>query len=208
MGMQMIIRWRYVGLAMAVLFMCSACSPIVIVPDKALEEAIRAEIRKPLSLFLSQRDLSEVRTLNAANLNIRNLEGLQYCVNLNRLNLTGNVVREIGQLGNLTKLVQLHLAGNEIMDIEAIAGLLSLEYLDLSGEANVITDWRHLEANILNGGLGFESTVKVPYEHTFDSKGNPRPGFQGAYDAIQDAGVLLDTGQDEESEDTSTEEST
>lgn len=200
MGMQLILRWRYVGLALVILVTLSACSPIVIVPDKALESAIRAEIRKPLSVFLTKRDLAEVRTLNAANLNVANLEGLQFCVNLNRLNLTGNVVREIGQIANLTKLVQLHLADNEIMDIEAIAGLLALEYLDLSGETNVIADWRHLEANILNGGLGFESTVKVPYTHTFDSTGNPRPGFRGAYDAMQDAGVLLDTGQAEETE--------
>ena len=206
MGMQMSLRWRYVGVAMALLFVLSACSPIVIVPDKALESAIRAEIRKPLSIFLTQRDLSQVRTLNAADLNVASLDGLQFCVNLNRLNLTNNAVREIGQLGNLTKLVQLHLANNQIMDIEAIAGLLSLEYLDLSGDTNVITDWRHLEANVLNGGLGFESTVKVPYIHTFDSTGNPRPGFRGAYDAMQDAGVLLDTGQAEDSEATAESE--
>lgn len=198
MGMQMILRWRNVGLALALLFVFSACSPIVIIPDKALESAIRAEIRKPLSLFLTQRDLSGVRTLNAADLRITNLEGLQYCVNLNKLNLTNNNVREIGQISKLTKLVQLHLANNQVMDIEAISGLLVLEYLDLSGDTNVITDWRPLEANILNGGLGFESTVKVPYTHTFDSTGNPRPGFKGAYDAIQDAGVLLDTGQAED----------
>jgi len=197
MGMQLILRWRYVGLAMVLLVTLSACSPIVIIPDKALESAIRAEIRKPLSIFLTKRDLAEVRTLNAADLNIANLEGLQYCVNLNRLNLTNNQVREIGQIANLTKLVQLHLANNQIMDIEAIAGLLALEYLDLSGDTNVITDWRHLEANVLNGGLGFESTVKVPYIHTFDAQGNPRPGFSGAYTAMQDAGVLVDTGQTE-----------
>ena len=200
MGMQLILRWRYVGLAMVVLVTLSACSPIVIVPDKALESAIRAEIRKPLSLFLTKHDLAEVRLLNAANLNVANLEGLQFCVNMNRLNLTGNVVREIGQIANLTKLVQIHLADNEIMDIEAISGLLALEYLDLSGDTNVITDWRHLEANILNGGLGFESTVKVPYVHTFDSQGSPRPGFRGAYDAMQDKGVLLDTGETEETQ--------
>jgi len=198
MGMQLILRWRYVGLAMVLLVTLSACSPIVIIPDKALESAIRAEIRKPLSIFLTKRDLAEVRTLNAAELNITNLEGLQYCVNLNRLNLTSNVVREIGQIANLTKLVQLHLANNQIMDIEAIAGLLALEYLDLSGDTNVITDWRHLEANVLNGGLGFESTVKVPYIHTFDADGNVRPGFSGAYTAMQEAGVLIDTGQTEE----------
>ncbi|HDP34688.1 MAG TPA: leucine-rich repeat domain-containing protein [Candidatus Hydrogenedentes bacterium] len=202
MGMQLILRWRYVALAMVLLVTVSACSPIVIIPDKALESAIRAEIRKPLSIFLTKRDLSGVRKLNASELNISNLEGLQFCVNINHLNLTNNSIRDISQIGSLTKLVRLHLGNNKIMDIEAIAGLLALEYLDLSGDTNVISDWRHLEANVLNGGLGFESTVKVPYAHTFDSQGNPLPTFKGAFDAMRDAGVILDTGQsmDEEAD--------
>ncbi len=196
MGMQMSIRWRLLGLAVVLLVAFSACSPIVIVPDKALESAIRAEIRKPLSLFLTQRDLEGVRKLNASNLRtkIKDLEGLQYCVNLNQLNLTDNRITDISQVGNLSKLVRLHLGNNQIMDIEAIAGLLALEYLDLSGDGNAITDWRHLEANVLNGGLGMDSVVRVPALHTLRSDGNPLPGFVGAFEAMANAGVVVDYG--------------
>ena len=195
MGIQLIIRWRMLGLAMVLLMALSACSPIVIIPDNALESAIRAEIRKPLSLFLTQRDLNGVRKLNATDLNIAKLEGLQFCINMNDLNLTNNQVSDISQLRNMTQLVRLHLGGNQIMDIEAIAGLLSLEYLDLSGDGNVITDWRHLEANVLNGGLSAGALVKVPRTHTFDSSGKPSSGFVGAYNAMRDAGVIVDTGE-------------
>ena len=191
MGMQLILRWRYVGLALVLLVTLTACSPIVFIPDKALEQAIRTEIRKPLSVFLTKRDLSGLRKLSAADLNIVNLEGLQFCENLTQHNLTGNSIRSIDQLARLTKLIQLHLCDNQIMNIEAISGLLALEYLDLSGEGNAITDWRHLEANVLNGGLSFEAVVKVPSVHTFDNEGNPLPGFKGAYNAMRDMGVVI-----------------
>lgn len=193
MGMQLIVRWRILGLAAVLLVGLSACSPIVIIPDNALESAIRAEIRKPLAVFLTQRDLQGVRKLDASFLNIESLEGLQFCVNVTKLNLNGNFVSDIDQIGNLSNLVRLHLADNMISDIDVIAGLLSLEFLDLSGASNEIVDWRHLAANVRNGGLGAGAVVRVPVEHTFDGEGNPRDAFVSAYEAMRDAGVVIET---------------
>ncbi len=193
MGMQLIVRWRILGLAVVLLVGLSACSPIVIIPDNALESAIRAELRKPLAVFLTQRDLQGVRKLDASRLAIANLEGLQYCVNVTNLNLTGNFISDISQIGNLSNLVQLRLGDNMIEDIDAIAGLLALEFLDLSGAGNEIVDWRHLAANVRNGGLGAGAVVRVPAIHTFDGEDNPRPGFASAYEAMRDAGVVIET---------------
>ena len=189
MGIRLSLGRLSFGLILIVGIVCSACSPVVIIPDKALESALRAELKKPLSLVLTRRNLEQVRKLDASNLGIKNIEGLQFCIHVSELYLQNNVIRDIGQLGPLTKLVKLHLGDNQIKDIEAVSGLLALEHLDLSGAGNAITDWKHLQANVLNGGLGADAVVVVPHAHTMDNQGKPLPGFAGAYDALLQVGV-------------------
>ncbi len=191
MGNKRIARPLLAGVVIAGALLVSACSPIVIIPDKALESAVRAEIRKPLSLFLTVKDLEQVRTLDAAGLGISRLDGLEYCSSLTELFLNDNQIREITALRRMDKLVKLDLGGNSLRNIEAIAGLLNLEYLDLSGEENIIKDWAPLEANVRNGGLGAGNTVVLPGIHVFDEDGEPLTGFEGAYVALQEKKVVI-----------------
>ncbi len=170
----------------------NGCSPIVFIPDPALKSVIQAELGKPLSLFLTQTDLAKITELNGSGYNIDSLEGLQFCNNLRKINLSDNRISSMGALAGLTKLTYLNLSGNEITDIEPVSGMLSLDYLNLGGSGNAIIDWRYLQDNVLNGGLKAGSVVVLPYVLTMSSTGNPYPSFLGAYTAMVDAGVILE----------------
>ncbi|NLV46239.1 MAG: leucine-rich repeat domain-containing protein [Candidatus Hydrogenedentes bacterium] len=192
MGMTLKRFGRCMVLAVVLTAGLTACSPIVFIPDQALESVLRADLGKPLSLFLTKADLAKVDDLDAAAYNIDSLEGLQYCVNLRKLNLSNNQVHSIDPLAGLTKLTYLHLGNNYITDIEALAGMLALDYLNLGGENNAIVDWGYLQDNVLNGGLNAGSVVVVPDTYTRDSEGNALPGFSSAYNAMLDAGVIVE----------------
>lgn len=192
MGMNFLRVGRWVTVAVLLTLGLSACSFLVFLPDAALESAIRDELRKPLSLFLTKADMARVANLDASGMNIRTIEGLQYCVNLRKVNLSDNNIGRIDSLAGLRNLTYLHLGGNRISDIEALAGLLFLEYLNLSGSDNAILDWSYLQDNVVNGGLKAGSVVVVSSEHTLDSTGEPLPGFVSAYNAMLDKGVIVE----------------
>jgi hypothetical protein len=182
----------YAGIAVVLLVGLSACSPVVFVPDQGLEAAIRQEIRKPLSLFLTRADLEKITTLNAASMNVNRLDGLQYCTNLRKINLNDNNVRNIDALAPLTKLTHVHLRGNRVVEIEALAGLLHLETLDLSGVDNVVADWKALQDNVLNGGLGAGDVVLLSALNTLDAQDVPLPSFAAAYNTLLQEGVVVE----------------
>lgn len=182
----------FAGVAVWLLVGLSACSPVVFVPDKGLETAIRQEISKPLSLFLTRADLEKITTLNAASMHVHRLDGLEYCSNLRKINLNDNEVRNIDALAPLTKLTHVHLRGNRIVEIEALAGLLHLEMLDLSGVDNVVADWKALQDNVLNGGLGAGDVVLFSALNTLDKYDNPLPSFSATYTTLLQEGVVVE----------------
>jgi len=118
-------------------------SPPVQAADPLLEQAIRTRIRKP-SDDLTECDLASVTYLDASNLGISDLGGIEHCTELRTLSLQGNELSsdDLVSLSGLTKLVSLDLADNDITDagLARIAGLTSLRSLSLSG--NRITDAR------------------------------------------------------------------
>ena len=69
---------------------------------------------------------------------VENIEGLQYCKNLQELNLQNNSISDISPLTTLTNLEQLYLRDNMISDIFPLSNLTDLKYLDLGG--NEISD--------------------------------------------------------------------
>ncbi len=85
------------------------------------------------------------------------ITGLEYCVNVTRLNLTRNVITDISLLASLTKLTYLHLGNNrDLSDLSPLASLTNLTELFLGD--NKITDvsplasltkltWLTLESN-------------------------------------------------------------
>ena len=97
----------------------------VIFPDPKLEEAIRAAINKPEGVILSS-DLESLTWLRAQSVSIENLEGLQYCTNLNRLFLNRNQISDLTPLAGLVNLKSLELSNNKISDISPLYGLVNL----------------------------------------------------------------------------------
>jgi Leucine-rich repeat (LRR) protein len=117
-------------------------------PDANLEIAIREALGKPQGPIYKSA-LEAVTTLEALGLEffglISDLTGLEYCTNLEGLNLGENDINDISPLTGLTTLQELSLWGNDISDISALAGLTNLRELSLY--SNNISDISPLVAN-------------------------------------------------------------
>lgn len=183
-------RWAVMGLAVVVLAGLGGCPFFVFFPDQALESAVRASINKPFGL-INVLDLEKVTEIQAENLNIVSLEGLQYCPSLLTLNLTNNEIQSITPLTGLRNLTWLELGGNKITNIEPLAGLFFLEYVDLWGSDNDIRDWSALVANAQAGGLGTGDVVTLSPEWTMNSEGVLYDDFKAPYQALITAGVTV-----------------
>ncbi len=68
-------------------------------PDANLEAAVREALNKPTGIIKST-ELANLWNLNASNRGIINLSGLEYCTNLNQLDLRDNQISDIEPLVN------------------------------------------------------------------------------------------------------------
>ncbi len=89
------------------------------IPDNNLQSVIRDILEKP-SGDIMQDDMKMILSLNAPNMNITSLEGLQHCTNLTCLMLNNNNISDLSPLQNLTKLNILNLSGNSINNYSPI----------------------------------------------------------------------------------------
>jgi hypothetical protein len=159
----------------------------IIFRDRALESAVRAELGQPFGC-LNRQELLRVIELQAGQLAINSLEGLEYCENLLLANLSQNNIRSITPLAGLVNLTYLDLSHNEISNIEALSGLFYLQTLLLEGNLSIV-DWTPLTANVANGGFPEGGTVTVSAAAVMDQDDNLLPGFQQAQTALNAAGV-------------------
>jgi len=128
------------ALALAILLITISLPAIAVVvnfPDPGLEAAIRDAIGKPTGDILDS-DLVGLSLLNASERSISNLEGIQYCSDLRRLNMRNNQIADISALSSLTNLTDLWMSNNQIVDISPLSGLTSLTNLWLT--VNQIVD--------------------------------------------------------------------
>ena len=72
-------------------------------------------------------DMLELISLDAKGTNITNLIGIEYAMNLTRLNLIDNEIQDISVLGHLRNLRDLLLPQNQISDISGLSNLTNLE---------------------------------------------------------------------------------
>ncbi|MCP4105582.1 MAG: leucine-rich repeat domain-containing protein [Desulfobacteraceae bacterium] len=135
--------------------------PSVSFPDENLETVIRQAVNKPTG-DIRKSDLQGLTELNANGKKIYNIEGIQYCTNLTKLelgddfqNFTSNQISDISAVAGLTKLTYLNLHSNQISDISALAGLTNLTRLNLN--ANQINDISAVAGltDLTDLGLGF-----------------------------------------------------
>ncbi len=98
----------------------------VSIPDTALENAIRDELDLFFQFVVTLADMTDLTSLNAADLGITDLMGLETAVNLTFLDLSFNQISDLNPLSELTQLGQLWLDNNLLTDIGPLAGLIDL----------------------------------------------------------------------------------
>lgn len=106
--------------------------------DANLEGAVRRQIGK-LDGEIYVSEVYKLNTLNAGNLKIENLEGIEELTSLKILGLSDNNITNIKDIKNLKQLEILALTDNKINDIKALKELKNLNTLWLSG--NDIMDY-------------------------------------------------------------------
>lgn len=90
---------------------------------------------------------------------IKSIKGLEHAVNLEKLKLNENEIKDLSPLKDLTKLKYLELQRNRIVDLKPLANLTNLEFLKLYN--NLIEDITPLEKLVNLTGLDLHYNVKV-----------------------------------------------
>ena len=123
------------------IFSALACAELravdIIFPDSTLEKVIREALEKPEGA-ITDTDMASLDTLNGIDRGIISLTGLEYAVNLSRLDLDNNLIFDIGALAGLDQLSYLYLPDNIIGDLSPLIGLTQL--IDLRLDNNFIID--------------------------------------------------------------------
>jgi hypothetical protein len=97
-----------------------------------------------LDIQLMPHHLEELDySLELGDWEISSLNGIEYCRNIEKLDLSENKITNLTKLRGLVNLRELYLASNQIDDISPLRSLLNLELLDLA--QNSITDIKDLE---------------------------------------------------------------
>ncbi|MDY7029901.1 MAG: hypothetical protein SVR04_16540 [Spirochaetota bacterium] len=95
--------------------------------------AVKAEYLGNLNYTLNPADLAALEgELNVAGYGIADTEGLQFCRNITRLDLSCNRIANLYDIQGLIYLSELLISDNQIEQIEYLRGLENLEIIDLS----------------------------------------------------------------------------
>ncbi len=103
-------------------------------PDKNLEAAVRSVIfeKKDTNAEITDDDLKKVYILEARGKGIKDLSGMEKCVNLLQLNLTKNEISDVAPLKEIKNLQSLDLSNNKIVDVTPLGNTTALQFLELS----------------------------------------------------------------------------
>jgi hypothetical protein len=123
----------------------ASCTTTVEIPSDTLRKVInktlgekrdtKSDITKEEMESIKELDISSPEMMKDKQGNsypkIKDIEGLQYAVNLEKLNLRQNKISDLTPLKNLNKLNYLNLHTNNIKDLTPLKNLNELNYLDL-----------------------------------------------------------------------------
>ena len=113
-------------------------NPIIEIPDPNLKAVLNQTLSEIYSteresdLDIRKSELEHITKVAANRKNIKNLEGLQYCINATAIALPNNEIEDLSPISNLTKVVDLELEGNQISDLEPLKNLKNLKLLNLN----------------------------------------------------------------------------
>src|SRR6266568_6750974 len=94
-------------------------------PDKNLEAAVRSVIfeKKDTDAEITDDDLKKVFVLEAKGKGIKDLSGMEKCVNLLQLNAAKNEISDVSPLKDIKGLQSLDLANNKIADVTPLGNV-------------------------------------------------------------------------------------
>jgi Leucine-rich repeat (LRR) protein len=124
-------RPSFTAIACAFLAALTAAAEVTF-PDPALEPFVRKALEQPEGPILA-RDLAKIEQLTIYLSEVRDLTGLEQCVNLVELNCQSNKVENIDILARMPQLRRLFLNSNAITDLAPVASLVNLEILTVGG---------------------------------------------------------------------------
>ena len=106
-------------------------------PDKALEAAVRREVfeKRYNSDPITADDVKNISQVVAKGKGIKNLEGLQHCKALMKLDLEKNEITELAPIRELKLLQSVDLASNKIQSLEPLSQLTAIQYLHIANNA-------------------------------------------------------------------------
>ncbi|MFC5407640.1 stalk domain-containing protein [Cohnella soli] len=100
--------------------------------DKNLEQAIHSWIGKKGDEPLTKADLESLDVVSLSGKGIKDLQGLEYAVNVTDLDLDINEITDLTPLKNLGKIRTLSLKANQISSIDELSALKEMKYLEIS----------------------------------------------------------------------------
>ena len=112
----------------------------VAIPDPTLRSAIAATLGKDANdIFVSitVEEMATIKELHMKGKNVRNLTGIEFATNLQKIDFfpesteDKGFLSDLSPLAGLTKLKWLRLSGKSITDLSQLAGLMNLEHLGL-----------------------------------------------------------------------------
>ena len=122
------------------------------VPDANLRVAIAEALGRDPGTEITEADMQRLRHLHADDKGIRDLTGLEFATNLERIEVRRNEISDLTPIAELTRLNNIKLRGNRISDVSPLAKLTKVDWLGL--EANAITDLSPLKGLIKLNGIG------------------------------------------------------
>jgi internalin A len=106
---------------------------VVEIPDPNLRSAIRETLDLPAEEPLTQQETLKLEFLDAPEMGITDLTGLEYAIYLKDLSLNQNKITDLTPLAGLKHLQYLAAWGNPISDISPLSSLTTLRLIDFAG---------------------------------------------------------------------------
>ena len=105
------------------------------IPDPNLRAAIETALGKGKDDPITPSEMATLPHLEAPEVGILNLTGLEHATHLMELKLDRNSISDISALADLINLIDLHLHRNSVSDLSPLAGLTKLTGLYLGGSS-------------------------------------------------------------------------
>ena len=122
------------------------------IPDPNLRNAIEQRLGKNPNDAITPEDMERLTEIVADESDIRDLTGLEYATNLERIEFRHNAITDLTPLTNLLRLDNIKLRGNQITNVTPVAKLFNVEWMGL--EENQITDLSPLKNLKKLNGIG------------------------------------------------------